>query len=81
MMMILGLEGADWRISVFLKGGSPGGVDSRVIDLGINPPYGAGPGEFPAQVRATDYREADEEAQGGDMGLSSPGGRYGGGRF
>ena len=32
--------------------------------MGPDPPYGAGPGQLPAQVRATDHRDA-AKAEGG----------------
>ena len=49
--------------------------------MGPDPPYGAGPGKFPAKGFVTDHQEATEEVGGGCIGVSSNGGSYGGGGF
>ena len=49
--------------------------------MGYEPPYGAGPGQFPAQGCAKDQRESAKEAEGGGIGISSAGGSDGGGGF
>ena len=41
------------------------GVVFWVVDVCPDPLYGAGPGQFPAQVRAADHREATNEVGGG----------------
>ena len=55
-----------------------GSVAFQFGDVGPDPPYGAGHGQFPAQGCATDHQEASEEAGGG---ASSTGGSDGGGGF
>ena len=42
--------------------------------MGPEHPYGAVPGQIPAQVSATDHREAAKEEGVGGMGLSYVGG-------
>ena len=65
----------------FFKGGRPGGVAFRVGDVGPDPPYGASPGQFPAQDRAMDHRDEDEEVGGWGVVVSSAGDIDGGGGF
>ena len=45
-------------VRFILQGGSPGGVDFRVGDMGPDTPHGAGPGQFSSQVRVADHWEA-----------------------
>ena len=47
-----------------LQGGSSGSVAIWVRDVGPDPPLGMGPGQFSAQVRVADHREAAEEVGG-----------------
>ena len=48
----------------FFKGTRPGGVAFRVGDVGPDPPYKAGSGQFLAQGLTTYHREAPTEAGG-----------------
>ena len=40
--------------------------------MGPEPPYGAGPGQFPAQGRANDHWEESKEVGGGGGGWEYP---------
>ena len=51
-------------VGAFFKSSDAGGVVVRGGDVGANPQDGAGPWQFPKQVRATDRREASEETGG-----------------
>ena len=68
-------------IGVVLSGGCSGGVAFRGRDVGPDTPEGAGPEYLPTQGRATAHREEAGAEEGGDMGISSAGGRNGGGRI
>ena len=81
MKRILGREGEYPRILFFFKGGRTGGVAFRVRDMGTDPPYVVGPGQIPAQGRATAHQEAAEAVGGGYMGVSSAVSSNGGIRF
>ena len=81
MNRILGLEGADPRILGLYFKAVVQAVDFRVRDVGPDPLYGEGPGQLPAQGRATDHREAAEAVWGRDMGVSSAGGSNEGSGF
>ena len=54
--------------------GASGGVAFRVGDVDPEPPYGAVPGQFPAQGLELDHRDADKVKGGRKMGISSAGG-------
>ena len=49
--------------------------------MGPDPPYGAIPGQFPAQDCAMDQRDEDEEVGGWGVVVSSAGDIDGGGGF
>ena len=66
-------------IRVLLQGGSPGGVAFRVRSVDPDPLYRAGPGSFSAQGCVADHREADEEAGGEGLVVSTADVSYGGG--
>ena len=68
-------------IGVVLLGGRTGGVAFRVRDVGPDPLYGVGPGQLPAQGRATAHREANKAEGGGEMVISSSEGSDGGSGF
>ena len=44
-----------------LQGSNPGGVAFRLGGVGPYPPHGTGPGQFSAQVRVEEHREAAKE--------------------
>ena len=55
-------------IGAIFQGGGTGVFAVRGRYMGPDPPYGAGPDQISAQVRATDHREAAEEAGGMGVG-------------
>ena len=80
------LEGGGSKgVRLILQGGIPGGVDVWGGDMGPDLQYGAGPEWFSIQGRRTAHQEVDEEADkeagGLGLGLSSTGGGNGGSRL
>ena len=64
-----------------VSSGHSSGVSFQVGDVGPDPPYGAGPRQFPGQGLTTEHWEETEEARRGGIGVSYSGGRDRGGGF